>query len=70
MGDLHPAPATESVQGTEDTTVSIAAVVLLHVSVVLEAVCRAAQDNTGAPKTLATEAEGAAAAHQAFLPSG
>lgn len=69
VGDLHPAPATESVQGTGDSAISVAAAVLLHVPVVLETVCRAAYHNTRTPKTLATKAEGAAAAHQAFLPT-
>ena len=70
MVDLHPAPATESMQGTEETAISIAAVVPLHVSIVLETVCRAAHDNTRTPKTLTTQAKRAATARQALLPSG
>lgn len=67
--DIHPAPAAERVQGAENTTVGIAAVVLLHVTVMLETVSGSAEDNTRTPKTLATESKGAATAHQALLPS-
>lgn len=58
MGDPHPAPATESMEGTKGTTISIAAIVLLHVPIVLEAVCCAAYNNARAPKTFATQAKG------------
>lgn len=65
--DLQPAPATKSVQGTDDTAISIAAAVFLHVTIVFHAVGCTAHNNTGAPESLATQAKGATAAHQAFL---
>lgn len=54
MEYLHPTPATESMQGTEGTTIGIAALVRLHVPIMLETVCCPAYDNTRTPKTLAT----------------
>lgn len=68
-GDSHPAPATESVQGTHDTAIGIAAAITLEVTIVLHAVGRTTNNDTGAPKSLATQAERAAAAKQLFLPA-
>lgn len=70
MEDLHPAPATESMQGTEGTTIGIAALVRLHVPIVLETVCCPAYDNTRTPETLATQSEGTATTPKALLKTG
>lgn len=55
-------------QRTEDTAVSVAAAVVLHVAIVLHAVGGPAEDDAWAPETLTAQAEGATAAHEAFLP--
>jgi hypothetical protein len=57
------------VQHTENTAVNIAAAVILHVAIMLHAVGGSAEDNAWAPKTLTAQAEGAATAHETFLPT-
>lgn len=68
LDNLHPTKATHDMQRAENTAVGVAAAVTLHVTFIPHAVGGPAEDDTRAPVTLAAEAEGTAAAHEAFLP--